>query len=793
MTEAAAVAAYSDNAHSRRTGAAPPMGAVMATAATAAASAGAPATGRRRALPPAARQGRRLGSEYGRAGAGAEAAAEALALAADASPDLSKSWRETIQRGDRAFWHGEASVETYEDDNTRWLSVLATSEVELMLTRLSRDAVGMSPVWLPAHAENARIVRMVAAEYPLKMKTPDMWTELFDEIAADEGRADAVMSLDKRDPPGAVFLGRLMPHQQEALDYMEKCAGQCLIADEMGLGKTVETLAYLAGRSGAYPVAVVAPLVAITHWYREIDRFLRVDGPCDGGRIDAGAGGAGGGNADANAPRTPVVEVIRAGRKPWPGAPRRPADFYLINYDLVAKWAYALSGAGIRTIIFDECQALRHTASQRYAACRRLALSRTVRHRIALSGTPVYNGRVELHNISEVIRPGILGSQSEFTRRWPSVGSASWEDIGEEERTKEAERRRSDLATMLRRRFMLRRLKSEAVDLPAKTRLHQEIDIDDGYYTREVGRLLSSISAECRRIKEGVAEGGVDRGADGGGRAGGKRAGLLELHNRLMQMRVAERQIAGVSKAGSASRYVGSLLADYTDDKFVVFCHHRSVREILCMDLRRFGVATIAGGQAPAERQGEIDRFQRDPECRVMVAGLRAGNVGISLSAASYVVFAELDWSPSVHRQAEDRLHRIGQKNPVVCHYLIGRGTFDDQIAKTVVRKTLDISGVMGEVPGRVDTVAALETIAERYGAKAARMAGATRYGHGQGGGGASSAVCAHARSILADLDALRAGAGKDGGEGEGEGEGEEEEGGDQRKRRGKERGRNSE
>ena len=420
----------------------------------------------------------------------------------------------------------------------------------------------------------------------------------------------------------------------------------------------------------------------------------------------------------------------------------------------MAKWAYALSGAGIRTIVFDECQALRHPSSQRYAACRRLALSHTVRHRIALSGTPVYNARVELHNISEVVRPGVLGSQSEFTRRWPSVASASWEDVGAEERAATAERRRSDLLAMLRRRFMLRRLKSDAVDLPAKTRLHQEIDIDDGYYTREVGRLLSNISAECRRIKDGVAEGGVDRGD--GGPSDAKRAGLLELHNRLMQMRVAERQIAGVSKAGSASRYVGSLLADYTDEKFVVFCHHKSVREILCMDLRRFGVATIAGGQTATERQDEIDRFQRDPGCRVMVAGLRAGNVGISLSAASYVVFAELDWSPSVHRQAEDRLHRIGQKNPVVCHYLIGRGTFDDQIAKTVVRKTLDISGVMGEAPGRVDAAAALEMIAERYGAKAARMAGASRFGHGYASIGGSGAVSAHARSILADLDALK-------------------------------------
>ena len=682
----------------------------------------------------------------------------------DGAADLSQSWRDTIQRGDRTFWHGEASVEIDEGDNTKWMSVLATSEVELMLTRLARDAVGMSPVCLPAHGENARIVRMVAAEYPLKMKTPALWAEIFDEIADEERRAGSVMSLDRIDPPDTVFAGKLMAHQQEALDYMNKCDGCCLLADEMGLGKTVEALAFVAGRRDAYPVAVVAPLVAVTHWKREIERFLQVDGPCGGGRLDSPS--AAGSDGGKNSIRTPVIEVIRAGRKAWKGAPPRMADFYLINYDLVTKWAYALAKVGIRTIIFDECQALRHTTSQRYGTCRKLALSRTVRHRIALSGTPIFNTRSELHNISEVIRPGVLGSPQEFTRRWPVVAAASWMDAGDvdkmREREERVEKQRGDLAVMLRKRFMLRRLKADVIDLPAKTRLHQEIEVDGEYYTREVGRLLSSISAECERIRAGVAAAEGDGGSGGGGGGLGgdrsgladrKKAGLLELHNRLMQMRVAERQIAGISKAGSVSRYVGSLLSDYTDDKFVVFCHHKSVREILCMDLRRFGVATIAGGQSAAARQGEIDRFQEDPKCRVMVAGLRAGNVGISLTAASYVVFAELDWSPSVHRQAEDRLHRIGQGNCVVCHYLIGRGTFDDLIAKTVIRKTLDISGVMGEAPGRVDTVTALETIAERYGSKAARMAGATGDGPRK-----IRAMSAHASSILAGLGELKSG-----------------------------------
>ena len=80
-----------------------------------------------------------------------------------------------------------------------------------------------------------------------------------------------------------------------------------------------------------------------------------------------------------------------------------------------------------------------------------------------------------------------------------------------------------------------------------------------------------------------------------------------------------------------------------------------------------------------------------------MIAGLRAGNVGINLTRARYVIFAELDWSPAIHRQAEDRLHRIGQKNTVFAYYLIGNGTLDDHVANILVDKSYEIDSIMDE------------------------------------------------------------------------------------------------
>ena len=108
---------------------------------------------------------------------------------------------------------------------------------------------------------------------------------------------------------------------------------------------------------------------------------------------------------------------------------------------------------------------------------------------------------------------------------------------------------------------------------------------------------------------------------------------------------------------------------------------------------------SIIGGQSDKDRQNSIDDFQ-DGKSNLMIAGLRAGNVGINLSRARYVVFAELDWSPAIHRQAEDRLHRLGQKNTVFAYYLVGDGTLDNHVADILVDKGFEIDSIMD---GNVD------------------------------------------------------------------------------------------
>jgi len=132
------------------------------------------------------------------------------------------------------------------------------------------------------------------------------------------------------------------------------------------------------------------------------------------------------------------------------------------------------------------------------------------------------------------------------------------------------------------------------------------------------------------------------------------------------------------------------------EESVVVFCHHRAIHSLLNEKLNRFSPATIIGGQTDKFRQEQIDKFQNG-ETKLLIAGLRAGNVGINLTRARYVIFAELDWSPAIHQQAEDRLHRIGQKNTVFAYYLIGNGTLDDHVASVLVDKSFEIDSIMDD------------------------------------------------------------------------------------------------
>lgn len=561
-------------------------------------------------------------------------------------------------------------------DNEDYFLVTATFEVELMVKRLIPSHHGF-PIHIRVHPENTRILRMVMNEYPFEIKT-DFWQTAQAQIKQYEDLAAKVEKLDYVTPGEAHFNGKLFPFQQQCLDFLLKTNGNTLITDEMGLGKTAEAISFIAHNpSDKLPAIVVAPLVTLVNWKREIERFLRVSKSSND-------------QTKLFENNIPTVEIIRNGK----GSSLKPADFYIINYDLVAKRFKHLSEVNAKSMIMDEIHYLRNTDTRKYEACKALASQTSIRHRIGLSGTPIYNRGIEMYNIVELLKPGILGERGEFIRRY----CGNWHS-----QTKTDEDSRAGLAAALRKTIMIRRKKIDVLDdLPDKIRMKQEIDIDTTLYMREIEKLYREVEAAQNHLSSKTIE-------------SERKEGLFQLNKKIREMRVKERQIAGLAKTPYILEYVKNLLTDYDEEKFVVFCHHLSVHEALFTGLWQFNPVHIIGGQSDSDRQAAIDRFQNDRKCKVIICGLRAGNVGISLTAAAYVIFAELDWSPSVHRQAEDRLHRIGQKQKVIAHYLEGMGTFDVIISQILLNKTVEINNALGDKMERMNNQAALNYLLTKY------------------------------------------------------------------------------
>ena len=223
---------------------------------------------------------------------------------------------------------------------------------------------------------------------------------------------------------------------------------------------------------------------------------------------------------------------------------------------------------------------------------------------------------------------------------------------------------------------MHRRKKADVLkELKDKVRYKEVIASDTDYYLEELDKIWKKLEDEQKEAQTEFSK--------------------SASYHRAIQ---SERQIAGVAKLPHVINFVKNIME--IEESVVVFCHHKVIHKLLHESLQEFSPVSIIGGQTDSTRQDQIDKFQKG-ESKLMIAGIRAGNVGINLTKAKYVIFAELDWSPAIHRQAEDRLHRIGQKNTVFAYYLIGNGTLDDHVASILVDKSYEIDAIMDET---VDT-----------------------------------------------------------------------------------------
>jgi len=308
----------------------------------------------------------------------------------------------------------------------------------------------------------------------------------------------------------------------------------------------------------------------------------------------------------------------------------------------------------------------------------------TARKRVFLTGTPILNRPKEIWSIANALDPATFANYWRFAGRYCGghKGRFGYDDSGATNL--------DELQEVLRSKFMVRRLKKDVLtDLPAKRR--QVIEFPANGAAKEIAHEVVVVADAMRSLSKLRVMVELAKASEDPEDYRTAVAMLRDGASHAFQEIAAARRDTAIAKLP----YVLEHLENCTD-KVLVFAHHHAVIDKLVAALGSKCVAVT--GKTPLEaRQAAVDRFQSDPGCTVFVGNIKAAGVGLTLTAASHVIFAELTYTPADMQQAEDRAHRIGQRSSVLVQHLVLEGSIDANMARTLVQK-------MGVIEQALDT-----------------------------------------------------------------------------------------
>lgn len=438
----------------------------------------------------------------------------------------------------------------------------------------------------------------------------------------------------------STLTAELRPYQTEGYAWMARLAewgaGACL-ADDMGLGKTVQALALLLNRAPVGPALVVAPTSVVANWVAEARRFA----PTLNVRTYIGTVTS----------RTELLES--AG----------PFDLFITTYGLLPNDIERLANQRWHTVVLDEAQAIKNSATKRARAARRL----TADFRLITTGTPIQNNLLDLHSLFGFLNPGLLGSTRQFTERFNGVMDGSDREGGM--------RLRRLIAP-----FVLRRMKHQVLEeLPERTEITLSVKLGD-----EEAALYEAIRERAVRDLEKAQDESIEAGE------GVKRVQIL-AHLTRLRLACCHPQLALDSarfdlqapKESAKLDVFSETLTELIENKHKVLVFSQFVKLLRLAEqrLKDIGVSyQYLDGSTPAKtRQERINAFQSG-EGDAFLISLRAGGTGLNLTAADFVIHLDPWWNPAVEDQASDRAHRIGQTRPVTIYRLVTEGTIEEQI-----------------------------------------------------------------------------------------------------------------
>ena len=458
----------------------------------------------------------------------------------------------------------------------------------------------------------------------------------------------------KASAPDGAFHGELRPYQCQGLGWLEFldefAFGGCL-ADDMGLGKTVQVLAHLQKRRRGPegkklgPSLIVAPTSLIHNWVDEAKRFV---------------------------PDLTVLAHQGQGRS-REAKPLLKVDLVITSYGTLRSDVEMLSGITFDYVALDEAQAIKNETTQAAKAVRALKANR----RLAMSGTPVENRLAELGSIFRFLNPGMLDNAAGFAELFSGSGKLAPGKI-------------QTLARALRP-FILRRTKEQVLpDLPGKTETTIYCVLDD-----EQRREYDALAAHYRGVLTKKVQ------ASGLGKS---RMAVLEALLRLRQLACHPGLIDGkrASEPSAKLDLLEEQLEEVMDTgrKALVFSQFTSMLSLVRTRLEEKGIVYEYLDGSTMDRKERVEHFQNDPNVKVFLISLKAGGVGLNLTAADYCFILDPWWNPASEAQAIDRAHRIGQKNHVFAYRLIARGTVEEKILELQAAKRKLVEGIIADDGG---------------------------------------------------------------------------------------------
>lgn len=444
-------------------------------------------------------------------------------------------------------------------------------------------------------------------------------------------------------------LTQLYPYQEEGVSTIEKHNGRVLLADEMGLGKSIQALSYLHRHPSSLPAVVVCPATLKWVWEHEARHHLGM-----------------------------LSEVVE-GQNPQKSNLLKKHGLIIINYEILDYWVDYLKSLKIQTVIIDECHFVKSRTAKRTKAVFRL--SKSAKHIIAISGTPLTNRPAELFTTLKLLWPKDFPSFWSFAFEYcqPSRRPWGWDFRGAANL--------DQLHGQLKEKGMIRRLKADVLkDLPEKTREVIKVPIvKRSQYNKALTDFLAWLNSESP-----------------------EKAARAARAEKLVKIGYLKR-LAARYKMKAAIQWIDNFL-ESSDEKLVVYGIHKKIIQYLHNKYKDISVV-VDGSVKGKDRKLAVMSFQQNPKVRLFIGNIKAAGTGLTLTASSSLAFVELSFVPAEMTQAEDRIHRIGQKAAANIYYLVARDTIEERLCSVIQEKQKVLSAILDgdETVNEIDVYDQLE------------------------------------------------------------------------------------